>query len=115
MSNSLVLTLASSHSSALASLIGQIPSLNYDIVAEKSVAVIRSVSSLSVVSTLSIVRIGLVVSTCFDFHLKLFPSEFSFSNYSLVDCGIVSVCILLQSIVCRLSGTGLFSVGCINS
>ena len=74
MSNSLVLILASSHSGALASLIGRLPSLNCENVAGKLVAVIRSVSSLSVVSTLSTVRIGLVVSTWFDFHrlYKLF-------------------------------------------
>ena len=55
MSNSLVLTLASNHSGALASLIGRIPSLNCENVEGKSVAVIRSVSSLSVVPTLSTV------------------------------------------------------------
>ena len=115
MSNSLVLTLASSHFGALASLIGRIPSLNYENVVGKSAAVIRSVSSLSVVPTLSTVQIGLVVLTWFDFHLKIFPSVFSFFDCSLVDCGIVPVCILLQSIVYRLSFKGLFSVGCINS
>ena len=115
MSNYLVLTLASSHSGALASLIGQLPSLKWDNVAGKSAADIRSVSSLSVVSTLRTVRIGLVVSTWFDFHLKLFPYVFSFSNCSLVDCGFVLVCILLHFIVCGLSFKGLFFVGCINS
>ena len=62
MSNSLVLTLESNHSGALASLTGRIPSLNYENVVGKSVVVIRLVSSLSVVLTLSTARIGFVVS-----------------------------------------------------
>ena len=95
MSNSLVLTLASSHSGALASLIGHLPSLNYENVAGKSTAVIRSMSSLSIISTLSTVRIGFVILAWFDFHLKLFPSKFSFSNCSLDDYGFVPGCILL--------------------
>ena len=115
MSNSLVLTLASSHSGALASLISQLPSLNYENVVGNLVAVILSVSCLSVVSTLRIVQIGLVVSTWLDFHLKLFPSMFSFSNCNLVDCGFDLVCILLHFLICRWSCKGLFSVGCINS
>ena len=73
MSNSLVFTLASNHSGALASLIGQIPSLNYENVVGKSAAVIWLVSSLSAVSTLSTIRIGFVVSKWYDFHRKLFP------------------------------------------
>ena len=81
----------------------------------KSAAFIWSVLSLSVIPTLSTMRIGLVISTWFDFHLNIFPYVFSFSNYSLVDCGIVLVCILLQFIVYWLSFKGLFSVGCINS
>ena len=68
MSNSLVFTLASNHSGALASLIGQLPSLNCENVAGKSVAVIWSVYSLLTVSTLSTVRIGFVVSKWYDFH-----------------------------------------------
>ena len=114
MSNSVILTLASSYLGALASLIGQIPSLNCENVVGNSAAVIRSVSSLSVVPTLTTVRIGLVILTWFDFHLKFFPFVFSFSNCSLVDCGIVLVCILLQFIICRLSFQGLFSVDCMN-
>ena len=62
MSNCLVLTLESNHFGDLDSLIDRIPSLNYDNVAEKSAAVIWSVSILSVVSILSTVRIGFVVS-----------------------------------------------------
>ena len=115
MSNSLVLTLASSQSGALASLIGQLPYLNCENVAGKSAAAILSVSYLSVVSTLRIVQIGLVVSAWFDFHLKLFTSRFSFSICSLVDCSIVSICILLQFIVDQLSFRVLFSVGCTNA
>ena len=68
MSNSLVFTLASNHSGALASLIGRLPSLNYENVAGNSAAVIQSVSSLPAVSTLSTVRIGFVVSEWYDFH-----------------------------------------------
>ena len=114
MSTYLVFNLESSHSGALASLIGQLPSLNCENVAGKSVAVILSVSCLSVVSTFRIVQIGLVVSTWLDFHLNIFPSVFSFSNCSLVDCGFSLVCILLHFIVCWLSFKGLFSVDWIN-
>ena len=101
MSTSLVLTLASSHSGALASLIGRLPSLNCENVAGKSAAVVLSVSYLSVVSTFRIVQIGLVISTWLDFHLKLFPSVFSFSNCNLVDCGFSYVYILLHFPLCR--------------
>ena len=93
MSNSLVFTLASNHSGALASLIGQLPSLNCENVAENSVAVIHSVSST--VSTLSTVRIGFVVSEWYDFHQNIFPSGFSFSICSLVNYGVVLACMLL--------------------
>ena len=78
MLNSLVLTLASNHSGALDSLIGQLPSLNCENVAGKSATGIQSVSSLSVVSTLSTMRIGFVVSEWYDFHRNIFPSRFSF-------------------------------------
>ena len=99
MSNSLVFTLASNHSGALASLIGRLPSLNYENAAGNSTVVIRSVSSLSVFSTLSTVQIGFVVSEWYDFHRKLFPFGFSFSICSLVYCGVVLVCMLLHVIV----------------
>ena len=72
-------------------------------------------SSLSVVSTLNTMRIGFIVSAWFDFHLKLFPSEFSFSICSLVDCGIVPVCILLHFVVSQLCFGVLFFVGCTNA
>ena len=101
MSNYLVLTLASSHSGALASLIGRLPSLNCENVGGKSSAIILLVSGLSVVSTFRIVQIGFVVSIWLDFHLKLFPSVFSFSNYNLVDCGFDIFCILLHFLICR--------------
>ena len=97
MSNYLVFTLASNHSGDLASLIGWFPSLNYENVAGKYVAVIWSVSST--ISTLSTVRIRFVVSEWYDFHRKLFPSGFSFSICSLVDWGVVLVCMLLNFIV----------------
>ena len=93
MSTSLVFTLASSHFGALVSLIGRLPSLNYENVTEKSAAVILSVSCLSVVSIFRIVQIGLVISTWLDFHLKLFLSVISFSNCNRVDCGFDLVCI----------------------
>ena len=115
MSNYSVLTLASSQSSALASLILWLPYLNCENVARKSVAVILSVSCLSVVSTLRIVQIGLVISTWLDFPLNIFPSVFLFSNCSLIDCGFVLVWILLHFIFYRLAFKGLFSVGCINT
>ena len=102
MSNYLVLTLASNHSGALASLIGWLPSLNCENVAGKSVAVIWSVSSLLAKLTLSTVRIGFVVFEWYDFHQKLFPSRFSFSICSLVECGNILVCMLLHGIVSRL-------------
>ena len=114
MSTSLVFTLASSHSRALASLIGRISSLNYENVAEKSAAVILSVSCLSVVASFRIERIGFVVSTWLDFHLKLLPSVFSFSNCKWVDYGINHVCILLQSFIYWWSHKGWFWVGWIN-
>ena len=101
MSNSLVFTLACNHSGALDSLIGRIPSLNCENVAGKFVAVIQSVSSLSVVSTWSTVQIGFVVSAWYDFHRNIFPFRFSFSICSLVDYGIVLVCMLLHVIVGR--------------
>ena len=78
MSNSLVLNLQSNHYGALASLIGRIPSLNCENVEGNYIAVIRSISSLSVVPTLSTVRIGFVVSEWYDFHRNLFPSRFLF-------------------------------------
>ena len=62
MSNSLVLTLESIHSGDLDSLISLIPYLNCENVAGKSAMLIRLVSSLSVLPTLSTVRIGFVVS-----------------------------------------------------
>ena len=101
MSNYLVFTLESNHSGALASLIGWLPSLNYENVAGNSVAVIRSVSCLLAISTLSTMQIGFVVSEWYDFHRNLFPSGFSFSICSLVDYGVVLVCMLLHVIVGR--------------
>ena len=101
MSNSLVLILASNHYGALASLIGPLHSLNCENVTGKSNAVIRSVSSLSVASTLSTVRIGFVVSEWYDFHRNIFPSAFSVSICNIVDCGIILVCMLLHGIVSR--------------
>ena len=101
MSNSLVLTLASNHYGALASLIGRFPSLNCENVAGKSAEVIQSISSLLAILTLSTVRIGFVVSEWYDFHRKLFPSGFSFSICSLFYCGSVLVFMLLHVIVGR--------------
>ena len=94
MSTSLVCILASSHSGALASLIDRLPSLNCENVAGKLAAIILSVSCLSVVVIFRIDRIGFVVSTWLDFHLKLLPSMFSFSSCKWVDGGLDSVCIL---------------------
>ena len=101
MSNSLIFTLASNHSGSLASLIGQLPYLNCENVAGKSATVIRSISSLSIVSTLSTVRIGFIIYEWYDFHRNLFPSGFSLSICSLIDCGSVLVCMLLHVIVSR--------------
>ena len=85
MSTSLVLILASSHSSVLASFIGRLPSLNWENVAGKSAAVIQSMSGLSVVATLRTEWIGFVVPAWFEFHLKLLPSVCSFSSCNRVD------------------------------
>ena len=115
MLNSLVLNLASIHYGALASLISRIPSLNYENVVGNLAAVILLVSCLSVVSTFRIVQIGLVILIWLDFHRKIFPSVFSFSNCNLVDCGFDLVCILLHFHVYQLSCKGFFSVGWINS
>ena len=78
MLNPLVLTLASSHSGALASLIGQIPSLKCENVAGNLAAVILSIPCLSVVSTLRTVQIGLVVLTWLGFHRNFFLLCFRF-------------------------------------
>ena len=59
-------------------------------------------------------RIGFVILVWFDFHLKLLPSGFSFSICSIVDYGIVPVCLLLQFIVSRLYFRFLFSIDCTN-
>ena len=115
MSNYLIFTLASNHSGDFVSLIGRLPFLNCENVAGKSAVVIRSMSCLSVFSTLSTVRFVFVVLEWFDFHLKLFPSGFSFSICSLVDYGIVPICILLHFVVGRSCFRVLFYVGCTNA
>ena len=101
MSTSLVFTLEYNHSSALASLIDRLPYLNCENLAGKLATVILSRSCLLVVATFRIELIGFVVSTWLDFHLKLFPSVCSFSKCKRVICGLDSVCILLQSLICQ--------------
>ena len=54
---------------------------------------------------------GFVVSMWSVFHLNLLPFVCSFSKCKRVDCDFDSVCILLQSLICRWSWKGYFSIG----
>ena len=114
MSISLVLTFASIHSSALLSLICQLPSLIYENVSKKSIVIIWSVSSLSIDSILSIVLTGLTISKWSDFHWNIFPCVCSFYNWSLVFCGILFDRMLWHAAFGRLFCVDLLVVICKN-